>query len=53
MVKVLVNGDNERALLEVQLKQTGFEYPGIKLFEALIVQGVVGRMTSTSDAVPE
>ena len=34
IVKVFVNGDNVRALLEMHLKQIGFEYPGIKLFDA-------------------
>ena len=49
MVKGFSNG---RALFEVHRKHIDFEYPPDQLFEAVISQGVVGKVTKTSDAVP-
>ena len=52
IVNVFLNGDNVRALFDVHSKQRVFEYPGILEFEAVISHGVVGKVTSTSKAVP-
>ena len=51
-MKVLVNGDFVKALFAVHYKQRDFEYPWINEFEAVISHGVVGRVTSTLEAVP-
>ena len=51
MLKEFSNGRS--ALLEVHFKHIDFVYPEYKLFEAVISQGVVAKVKSTSDAVPE
>ena len=52
IVNAFVNGDFVRALFDIHCKQRSFEYPGILVFEAVISHGVVGKVTSTSKAVP-